>query len=98
MPSKPKIAKREYSSEDKWYAQIANHVKLSQTTVAHIINQAAETPDDLYHPIKQTGWPATLHAQTKQKLICHVKQNLIDNLAALGTSSKSGHKLDRKAI
>ena len=55
MPSKPKTAKRAHSSEGKWYAQIANHVKLSRTTVAHIISQAARTPDDPYRPIKRAG-------------------------------------------
>lgn len=109
MPSKPKTAKRERSRETvavvialreqgKSYAQIADHVNLPRTTVAHIINRAERTPDDLYRPIKRAWRPATLDARGQRALIRHVERNPNDNLVALGTPSKSGQKLGRKAI
>lgn len=70
----------------------------SGTTVAHILNRAARTPDDPYRPIQRAGRPATLDAGAQRALIRHVERNPNDNLAALGSPSKSGHKLGRKAI
>lgn len=75
MTSKPKTAKREHSSEivavvialreqAKSYAQTADHVKLPRTTVAHIINRAAQTPDDPYRPIKR-AWRHSERPQSR---------------------------------
>ena len=109
MPSKPKTSRREYSDETvkiilalreagRLYAQIANQVKVPQSFVVHIIHWATRTQNEPYHRTKRAGRPAKLDTRARQALICHVERNPHDNLAALGTPSKSGTTLSRKTV
>ena len=65
-----------------------------RSTVVHYnnIHRAARKPT------KRAGQPANLDARARQALTRHVERNPNDKLAALGTPSKTAHKLGRKAV
>ena len=109
MPAKPKTARREHSNETisvilalhsagKLYGKIADYVKISKSTVTRILQQASKNPNKLYYKIKRIGRSTKLNARSQRALICHIERFPHDNLATLGTSSKSGHILSRKMI
>ncbi len=109
MPSKPKTSRREYSDEmvgiilalreaGKSYAKIANQVKVPWPSVVQIIHRATRIQNEPYWPTKRVGRLPKLDTRVWQALICHMKRILYDNLAALGTPSKSGTMLNRKTI
>lgn len=52
--------------------------------VAHIIHRAVRKLEEHYRPSKRAGRP--------------LERDPNDNLAALGTPSKTGHKLDAKTV
>ncbi len=109
MPSKPKTSRREHSPETvsvilmlhnlgKSLAQISDHVKVPRATVGHIIHRATRAPDNQLRSNKRAGRPPKLDARARRALIRHVERNPHDNLASLGTPSKTGKTLGRKAV
>ena len=108
-PPKSKTARREHSGETvaviltlrnlgKSFGQIGDHVKLPRSTIVHIIHRAARKPEEPYRPTKRARQPAKLDARARWALIRHVERNPEDNLAVLGTPSKTGHKLGHNAL
>ena len=98
MPSKPKTAKREYSSETiaivvslhevhLSYAEIARQVRLARSTVVTIVHRAKRQADASSVPKKRTGRPTKLNVRARRALIRHVEKNPHDNLLALTTPS-----------
>ena len=109
MPSKPKTARREHSSETiaivvalhevhYSYAEIARQVRLARSTVVTIVHRAKRQADASSVPKKRTGRPTKLNVRARRALIRHVEKNPHDNLLALTTPSKSGQKLSRVTV
>ena len=109
MPSKPKTARREHSSETiaivvalhevhLSYAEIARQVRLARSTVVTIVHRAKRQADASSVPKKRTGRPTKLNVRARRALIRHVEKNPHDNLLALTTPSKSGQKLSRVTV
>lgn len=109
MPSVPKTARKKHSEEKVALilrlrklcysiSEIANSVQLSRSTVSYIVHRAAQKSGSPYCPTKRPGRVAKLDARARRALIRHVERNPNDNLAALGTPSKTEHKLARKTV
>lgn len=104
MPSKPKTVRREHSSEaipailalhstGKSHAQTADYVKIPKSTVTKLIQRVSKNPNEPYRKTKHVRRPTKLNARSQRALIRHIERHPHDNLAALGTPSKSGHTL-----
>ena len=74
----------------KSYAQIAEHVKIPESFITTILYCQERNSNHLFCSTKRAGWPLKLDVQAKRTLICHVKQYLHNNFAALATLSKTG--------
>lgn len=109
MPSKPKTVRREHSSEiistiialheiHCSYAEIARQVKLTRPTVVTIVHRITRNPDASCDRKKRVGRPVKLDARARRALIRHIDRNPHENLLALATPSKSGHKLSRCTV
>ncbi len=109
MPSKPKTARREHSDEiisvvlalhstGKSHSKIADYAKIPKSTVTRIIQRASKNPNIPYRKTKRVGQFTKLNARSQRALLQHVERNSNDNLAALGTPSKSGHTLSRATV
>lgn len=66
--------------------------------MGHIIHWATQTLNYLLRSNKRAGRPAKLDGHVWRALICHIERSPYNNLALLGTSSKSGIKLSWNAI
>lgn len=106
---KPKTLRREYLNEivriilalceaGRLYTQIAGQIKIPQLSVVHIIHKTTCTQNKPYYLIKQACRLPKLDIWAWQTLICHMKQNPYDNLAALGILSKLSITLGCKTI
>ena len=100
MPAKPKTARREHSNETisvilalhsagKSHGKIAEYVKIPKSTVTRILQRASKNPNKPYRKTKRVGRSTKLNARSQRALIRHVERFPHDNLAALGTPSKS---------
>ncbi len=109
MPTKPKTTRREHSNETisvilalhstgKSHGKIADYVKISKLTVTRILQRASKNPNEQYYKTKCIGRSNKLNAWSQRVLIHHVERFPHDNLAALGTPSKSGHKLSQGTV
>ena len=109
MPSKPKTVRREHSGETisvvlalhsagKSHAQIADYVKIPKSTVTRLIQRASQNPNEPYRKTKRVGRPTKLNARSQRALLRHIERFPHDNLAALGTLSRSGHTLSRGTV
>ena len=109
MPSKPKTARRELSSEvcasilalrekDQSYSEIAGQMKLARSTVTTIIHRANRQQNASSARSKRTSRPPKLSDREKRTFIRHIDNNSHDNLTALATSSKSDHQLSRNTV
>lgn len=78
--------------------QISDHVKVLRATIGLIIYWAIQTLDHPLYSNKRVGRPAKLDGRIWRALICHIEQNLDDNLASLITYSKFGIKLSLNAV
>lgn len=109
MPSKPKTARRELSSEivggiialqegGQSYSEIAHQMKLARSTVTTIIHRVGRQRNASSPSKKRTGRPPKLNDREKRAFVRHIDRNPHDNLAALATPSKSGHQLSRNTV
>ncbi len=109
MPLKPKTARSEHLDESilvifalhsmgKSHSKIANYVKVPMLIVTQIIQHALKNPNIPYRKTKRIGQSTKLNTRSQRVLLCHIERNLNDNLAALGTPSKSGYTLSRAMV
>ena len=104
MPSKPRTGRHEHSQETiaiilslynlkKSHSQIADHLKITKSSVTTIIHRHNRNPEKSLRPTKCAGRPFKLDARAQRQLICHVEKFPHDNIAALATPSKTGYTL-----
>ena len=109
MPSEPKTARREHSSETiavvlalrglgKSHGEIGRHMNLARTTVTTLLHRADRQPDGPSHSKKRPGRPNKLDTRARRALIRHIEKNSHDNLLCLATPSKSGKKLHKNTV
>lgn len=85
-------------SAGKSQGKIADCVKIPKSTVTRILQRALKNPNEPYRKTKRVGRSTKLNAWSQRALIRHVERFPHDNIAALGTPSKSGHTLSRGTI
>ncbi len=106
---KPKISRKEYSNKtvriistfyeaEKFYAQIADQVKVLWPSVTHIICWTICIQTELYYPIKWASRLLILDNNFWQILILHLERNSNNNLATLGIYFKLGIILSCKIL
>ncbi len=109
MPSKPKSFRREYSSETisailelhksgQTHGEIAQHFKISKSSVTTILHRQVKQPQQPLQPTKLPNRPPRLDARAQRAIIRHVEKFPHDNLHALWTPSKSNSTISRTII
>ena len=106
---KPKTARRELSSEicasilalregGKSYGEIAGQMKFVRSIVITVVHRAIRQRNAFSARQKRVGRFFKLSDRERRAFIRHIDKNPHDNLAALTTSSKSGHQLSRCTV
>lgn len=104
MPSKPKTARREHSSEDiavvwsLWklgysFGKISKENGLPKSTIYKIIKRARKNPECPWLKEKRPGRPPVLDARVERRLIRYMSKFPFEPLNVLSTPGKSGCRM-----